>query len=104
MTYNLYSANGYPLNYPHYTKWVEEELNLVTSPDNILQVGDIVFVAQESEDVEGNISYAYMNGKKPSKVIKLVEKRKAKGQHSTELKFEPIFQKVITELIPVQPK
>jgi hypothetical protein len=93
MQYNLFSPFGArPLQYPHYTKWDDKTgvVNIVTQPDSIIKEGDEIFVAMESKDISGNISYSYFN--KPAIVTGIIEHRKAKGEH--KIPFDAIFQKV----------
>jgi hypothetical protein len=94
--HNLFSANGKPLNYPHYTIWDKNNVGLVTDPAKKVEVGDIVFVGMPMgmKDDEPTYSYFYT----PSTVTKVIEERSARGTHQTD--FKPIFQKLQVEPIP----
>lgn len=94
MQHNLYSSSGRTLNYPHHTKWYNNEVDIVTHPDKEIKKGDVVFVAMES-GVDENIIYNYLT--KPHTVIDTTKKRKAKGNHKVD--FTPIHQKLTVELI-----
>ena len=79
-SYNLFSPNGLdPLRYPHYTRWRSNEVLVVTDKNIEINVGDEIFVAQESKNLKGQMEYAYFH--KPRKVLSIVEQRKAKGKH-----------------------
>lgn len=95
MDYNLYAPTGVPLTYPHFTKWVGGEVDLVTDPKKTLAVNDVVFVASESRDPTGETIYSYY--KKRARVIEVLEERKAKGEHHAD--FVPVFQKIVVHNI-----
>lgn len=50
--HNLYSANGYELNYPHFTKWGGGEVHTVSDPENKIEVGDEVFLQQKVNEAK----------------------------------------------------
>jgi len=82
--HDLFSPTAAPLQYPHYLIWVDNKsVTLVTNPKNKIVVGDIVFISMRTG---------------PHEVTKVVEERKAKGNHKT--KFIPLFQKLNIKLCP----
>lgn len=94
-SHNLYSANGYELNYPHFTKWGAGNVHAVSDPENKITVGDEVFVATESKRGEETV-YAYIHHRQ--NVLEIVEERPARGQHKTS--FKPIFQELKVTMNP----
>lgn len=93
---NLYSPNGYALNYPHHTKWHNSKVWIVTNPSSAFTKGDIIFEAQESKNPStGEMVYAFIQ--KKHIITEIVETRKARGNHLTD--FEPIFQLVKVQRI-----
>lgn len=89
MSINLLSPSGAkPLQYPHHTKWDGGKVHIVTHPDQKINVGDEIFVAFESKDNKGDISYAYVH--RPAIVTEVLEHRSARGEHPVD--FKPVFQ------------
>lgn len=95
MKHNLFSGLGTPLNYPHFTKWGNDNIaHLVTDPSKKVVAGDTVFVAIEQQIPGGGVNdepiYNYLI--QPATVNEIIEERKAKGQHNRD--FVPLFQKL----------
>ncbi len=95
MEYNLYSPNGTELSYPHWTKWLNEKVWVISNPKSKINVNDIVFTAQETKLPNGEVTHAYFN--KRHRVTEILEERKARGQHVVD--FEPLFQLVKVQRI-----
>lgn len=78
--YNLHAESIGPLTYPHFTKVANGEAYIVTHPNQLLRINDVIYA---------EAGYKYIEDKK---ITEILEQREARGEHSVD--FVPVFQKL----------
>lgn len=95
MEININSGYGStPLKYPHWTKKTDKTLSIVTTPDNLISIGDILF--DGFKDAAGESYWAF----RPVIVTGVIQQRSARGEHSVA---SPIFQLLQIKPRPEEP-